>query len=62
MTTNMNTTNAAGKLWKIQENARVHGLQFAAAQYKRESKKKGEVSNFDVFYFALLGRWPTPRN
>lgn len=47
------------KLWKIQENVRVHGLEFAAKAHKVECKREGKPSNFDVFYYALFGKWPT---
>jgi len=45
-------------VWKIKNNAEVHGLEFAAARYKVECKKQVKPDNFDVFYFALFGRWP----
>ena len=47
------------KLWKIQNNVAVHGLVFAARAHKAECKREGKPSNFDTFYFAMFGKWPT---
>jgi len=50
--------SALATVWKIKNNAEVHGLEFAATRYKVECKKQVKPDNFDVFYFALFGRWP----
>lgn len=46
-------------LEKIRSNAEVHGLVFAARAHKAECKRQGKLSNFDTFYFAFFGRYPT---
>ena len=45
-------------VFRIKSNASVHGLAFAARQYKVECKREKKVDNFDVFYFACFGRYP----
>jgi hypothetical protein len=47
------------KNWKIRNNSAVHGLKFAAAKWKEECKRAQKPDSFDVFYFALFGRYPT---
>jgi len=46
---------------RIQSNMAVHGTAWAARRYKQECRKAHRVDNFDVFYFALFGRWPNRR-
>lgn len=47
------------KLWKIQNNVAVHGLEYAARLQQQEFKRNPTGANtFDTFYYALFGRWP----
>jgi hypothetical protein len=51
-------------LEKIQSNIEVHGLFWAAEHYKKmarlAAKQQGKsASNFDTFYYAVFGKWPT---
>lgn len=46
-------------VWKIRSNAEVHGLKFAATKHQEQCKKESKPSNFDTFYFAIFGKWPT---
>ena len=48
-------------VFRIKSNASVHGLAFAARQYKVECKREGKVDNFDTFYFACFGRYPAKK-
>ena len=57
----MNQERIKDNVWRIQENARVHGLEFAAKQYKVECKREKKVDNFDTFYFACFGRYPAKK-
>lgn len=50
--------SALATVWKIRNNAEVHGLEFAARKHKAQCKREQKPSNFDIFYFALFGRWP----
>ena len=45
-------------LEKIRSNVEVHGTFWAAQHYRTVCKRQGKPSNFDVFYFALFGKWP----
>lgn len=40
-------------LEKIRSNIEVHGLKWAARNW---AQKRG---NFDTFYYAVMGKWPT---
>jgi len=46
---------------RIQSNMQVHGTFWAARRYREECRRAHKIDNFDVFYFALFGRWPTRR-
>ena len=46
---------------RIQSNMDVHGAFWAARRYKQECKRKSAIDNFDVFYFAVFGKWPNRR-
>lgn len=48
-----------GAAFVVQSNAATHGLEWAAKKHQEQCKKQGKPSNFDVFYFALFGRYPT---
>ena len=47
------------KNWQIRSNAVVHGLEFAAMKHQEALKREKKPSNFDAFYFAIFGKWPT---
>ena len=47
---------------RIQSNMQVHGAFWAARRYKEECRRAHKVDNFDVFYFALFGRWPARKS
>lgn len=47
------------KLWKIQSNVEVHGLEFAAHKHQEECKREEKPAQFDTFYYAIFGKWPT---
>ena len=49
------------KNWQIRSNAEVHGLSFAAKRHQEALKRQKKPSNFDAFYFAIFGKWPTPK-
>ena len=46
------------KAWQVRSNAAVHGLEFAAKKHKEACKKESKPSNFDLFYFAIFGKYP----
>ena len=49
------------KNWQIRSNAEVHGLSFAAKRHQEACRRQKKPSNFDAFYFAIFGKWPTPK-
>ena len=50
------------QLEKIRSNAEVHGLAWAAKRQQEAMRRNPCGANsFDVFYFALFGKWPTPK-
>ena len=50
------------QLEKIRSNAEVHGLEWAAKRQQEAMRRNPCGANsFDVFYFALFGKWPPRR-
>ena len=45
-------------LEKIRLNVAQNGTFWAAQHFRKEALKEGKVGNFDVFYFAIFGKWP----
>ena len=47
------------QLEKIRSNAEVHGIAWAAKKQQEAMRRNPTGANsFDVFYYALFGKWP----
>ena len=44
---------------KIRSNMAEHGLFWAARKYREQMRRAHRIDNFDVFYYAVFGKWPT---
>ena len=50
------------QLEKIKSNVEVHGLAWAAKKQQEAMRRNPcGANNFDVFYYAMFGKWPAPK-